>query len=157
MQSSKKIHNLSKRFTKYRELEGRPIKVKFVMGSIMHRIDIEFRDGNSQKIYLHKIGDTVVLSVPRMWEYPMEKLAVLDYVTQLLLNNQTYLIVEDKELYKEDERIDFYRISGTIKSGDSICYGISTELFEDDHFTDYDVRVIKSVAKDYNFPVIKYE
>lgn len=140
-----------KSYIEYKELDVKSISINIILGNIMHRCNIVFRDGNKQSLVIHKIGDNLVLSQPRMWEYPMEKLAVLDYLTKIVFFNDTYTIVESAEVYKECQQLKRYKIIGHIKSSDSFTYAFSTECFDEEHFSGYDIRCKSKQAKSFKF------
>jgi len=140
-------------YTSYPELARVPITMKLIMGTIMHRCNITFQDGNKFELTLHKIGDNINLAHPKMWEYPMEKMAILDYLSNLAFFNDSFTITEQSELYKHSKELDTYRVAGELALPSHIVYGISTETFHEKHFVDYDIRVESKVAKNFKFPV----
>lgn len=153
---SKNIHNQKKRlvnkFTKYKEVNANSIKVNLILGKTMHRVDITFRDGNHIKWSLFTVENNIILSKPRMWEYTLEKLATMDYLTDVIFSNDSYTIMEDKELHVDLDDIKRYKIKGEIETPEVIIYSLATDTFHERHFIDYDIRVISKVAKDYKFP-----
>lgn len=159
MQSKNTQYNQRKRventFTKYKEINKKSIKVGLILGKTMHRVDITFSDGNHIKWSLFIVENNIIISKPRMWEYPMEKLAVMDYLTDVIFSNDTWTIIEDRELYTEDEEVKPYKISGEINTPETTIYSLATDVFHEEHFIDYDIRIISKVAKDYKFPVNK--
>jgi hypothetical protein len=140
-----------KNYAQYKELDVKPISIQIILGSIMHRCNIVFGDGNKQSLVIHKIDNNLVLSQPRMWEYSMDKLAVLEYLTNIVFFNDTYTIVECAELYKESKHLKKYKIIGSINSSGSYIYALSTESFQEEDFYDYDIRCKTIVAKVFKF------
>jgi hypothetical protein len=146
-----KRKGFEKSYTKYRELNVKPIVIKVYKGTIMHRCDITFRDGNKQTLVLHKIGTNIILSQPKMWEYPMEKLAVLDHLTKLTFENTSYTVIESNELWKPSSALRKYKVAGEVNTDESIIYALSTKSFEEKDFNDYDIRCKSTIAKIFKF------
>ena len=154
---SKNTYNQRKKFEddflKYKDLKREKIKVTIIFGSIMHRADITFSDGNNFRLTIHKIGDDLILSQPKLWDYTEQKLAVMNYLTDLAFFNESYTIIEDIELHKTNDVIKAYKAKGEIVSPTTYKYSIHPASFHEKDFIDYDVRVTNKVAKDFKFPV----
>ena len=142
-------------FVKYKDLKRDSITVKLVLGTVMHRVDLTFTDGNNFRLTLHKVGDDIVLAFPKMWEYSLEKLAVLDYLTNIVFFNDSYTIIEDVELYTPEDNIDYYKVVPSIISPSTYKYSIHTDSFHESHFSDFDVRIVHKVAKVFKFKTEK--
>jgi hypothetical protein len=157
MQSKSTINHQRKRlvnkFTKYKEVNPESVKVDLILGESIHRADITFKDGNRLRWSLRVTENNIVISKPRMWEYPMEKLAVMDYLTATIFSNDTYTIIEDRDLHQPNRYVDQYKIQGEISTAGTVVYCLATDVFHESHFIDYDIRILSKQAKTYKFPM----
>jgi hypothetical protein len=140
---------------KIKELpDAKTVKIEIITGAVMHKCIMYFSDGNRFVLTLHRIGSTMVLSKPRMDLYTQDKLAVLDYLAQIVFENTDFIVVEDKELYKPQLQISKYQVAGFLSQEETIAYSISAELLnQKDNFKNYVIDVKSRKAKDFKFPV----
>ena len=157
---SKNIHynqrkKLENDYTKYKDLDKENITVNLIIGRARHKISITFPDGNHITWYLTVIENNIVIGKPRMWEYTMEKLAVMEWLTNDIFTNDVFTIIEDDGLYGAGEIINKYKLKGDLSSSDSLVYLIPTEMLVVDDFIGYGIKVSSKEAKSYRFPTHK--
>jgi hypothetical protein len=112
-----------------------------------------FSDGNKFRLTVFKAGNELVLSHPKMWEYAPQKLAVLYDLAMMEFDGEidSFLIIEDIDLYQQNDNIDYYKVAGGIKSPSTYKYSIHAESFHESHFIDYHVSVGSKLAKVFKF------
>lgn len=159
MQSKNTQYNQRKRveneYTQYAELDKRNIRINLILGRARHKVDITFLDGNHITWFLTVVENNIIIGKPRMWEYTMEKLAVMDWLTDTVFLNDVYTIIEDSELSVNDGRINKYKVKGELDSSGSLVYMLATDTFNVDDFIGYGIQIQSKVAKDYKFPTKK--
>jgi hypothetical protein len=159
MQSKNTQYNQRKRVenehTKYKDLVKENIKIDLIIGKARHKVDITFPDGNHIVWFFTVVGNNIMVGKPRMWEYTMEKLAVMDWLTDTIFLNEVYTIVEDSELHVPDKRVTKHKVKGELDSSGSLVYMLATETFVVDDFIGYGIKINSKVAKNYKFPTHK--
>ena len=159
MQSKNIQYNQRKRleneYTKYKDLVKENIKVDLIIGKARHKVSIRFPDGNNIVWFLTVVENNIMIGKPRMWEYTMEKLAVMEWLTDTIFLNEVYTIIEDSELHVDDGRINKYKVKGELDSSGSLVYMLATEAFVVDDFIGYGVKIDSKIAKNYAFPTHK--
>lgn len=134
--------------------DTKTVKLEIITGNAMHKCIMHFSDGNRFVLSLYRIGDTIVLTKPRMDLYTEEKLAVFGYLAELVFENTDFIVVEDKELFTVEILVNKYQVAGFLEQEETVAYTLSAELLnQKGNFENYDISVRSRQAKNFKFPV----